>query len=417
VAAGRRLNVESVLDGNIRRSGDDIRVTVQLISVRDAIALWADKFDEKFTDIFTVEDSISERVVEALMLKLTSEEMKMLRKHYTENTEAYQLYLKGRYYWNKRTTEALRKAIDCFERAISIDNHYALAYDGIADCYTILGDVDFTAIHPGEAFSKAKAAAIRALEIDDSRSEAHASLAHLHMHYFEWEAAEREFIRAIDLNPGYPSAHQWYAYFLAFKGRIDEALGEISLAVEADPVSLIIYTDVGEILYYARRYPEAIERIRAALEMDPHYFAAHMSLGRAFEQQQMYDEAITEFETARAISDSNTDALASLAHAYAISGRTDYAMRLRTVLCEAYDRRYVSPYHLAIVCLGLGEYGEGLNWLEKAFEEQASWIIYLSVDPRLDPVRDDPRFCRLQRRLGLESSEAYFQPESDISNE
>jgi TolB-like protein/Flp pilus assembly protein TadD len=401
VAAGRELKVESVLDGSIQRSKDRIRVTVQLVNVERAASLWADKFDDRFSDIFAVEDSISERVVNALTVKLTEYEKKRLTTRHTLSTEAYQFYLKGRYYWNKRTEEALKKGIDCFERAIEVDPNYAPAFGGLADCYTKLGDVGITALPPQEAFAKARVAVLRALEIDDSLGEAHASLAHLHMHRYEWLEAEEEFKRAVELNPSYPTAHHWYAYCLALTGRPDQALAEISLAAELDLLSLIITTDLGEILYFARRYDEAIGQIEKVLEMDPHYFAAHVSRARVLEQKGMYTEAIEEFQKALAISGGSSDTLASLAHTYALSGKRAEALKVVKELGELSSRKYVSPYHVAIIHAALGDRDNAFALLNQAYEEQAEWMIYLGVDPRLDPLRGDPGFSELLRRAGL----------------
>jgi TolB-like protein/Tfp pilus assembly protein PilF len=402
-AAGRQLKVEAVLDGAIQRSGERVRVTVQLVSVSEEKPLWAGKFDEMFTDIFAVEDSISEQVAHALTLRLTGEERKLLGKRYTENTEAYELYLKGRYYWNKRRADELGKSIDCFRQAIDLDNHYALAHAGLADAYTFLGDVGLTAIRPKEAFSQAKQAATNALQIDNSLAEAHTSLGHLHMHCYEWMDARREFERAIELNPHYAHAHQLRAFYLAFNGRPQDASAEIRIALRLDPLSLSINTDVGVIHYFAREYDQAIDQYRKTLDLDFNFDRAHFWLAGAYEQKQMYDEAIAEYAIATELSGGSLEARASLGHAYARAGRTDDALSIFEGLTRDSSSRYVSPYDLAIINLALGESEQALEWLDRACDERAGWMIYLTVDPRLDAISSDARFQALLRRVGFEA--------------
>ena len=402
VAAGRELRVEAVVDGTIQRSGERVRLTVQLVSVTAETPLWADKFDEMFTDIFAVEDSISEQVARALTLRLTGEERNLLAKRYTENTEAYELYLKGRYLWNKRTAEGLDRSIQCFSRAIEIDAHYALAYAGLADSYTFLGDVGLTALQPKDAFSRGRQAAMKALEIDGSLAEAHTSLAHIHMHCYEWAEARNEFGRALELSPNYAYAHQLYALYLAFNGRMPEANAEIRRALKLDPLSLPINMDLGVIHYLAREYDQAIDQYRQTLDLDRNFDRAHFWLAAAYEQKQMYDDAIAEYTTAIELSGGSLEARASLAHSYARAGRRDRALRILEELSEQSPRRYVSPYDLAIINLGLGEREKAIVWLEQACDEHAGWMVYLTLDPRLDSVRPDPRFKEFLRRVGFE---------------
>jgi tetratricopeptide (TPR) repeat protein len=400
VTAGRELGVEAVLEGSMQKLADRIRITARLVRVEDGRSLWTGKFDEKFTDIFSVEDSISEKVAAALALKLTGQEKERLAKRYTENTAAYHLYLKGRYYWNKRSEDALRKSIDCFYQAIEIDPNYALAYAGLADAYTFLGDVGITAIPPSEAFSKGKAAAAKALKIDDALAEAHASLGHLNMHNFRWADARNELNRAIELKPNYASTHQWYAFFLIFTGSVDEALAEINHALWLDPLSQPINTDVAEMLYYAGRYDQAIEQFRKTLEMYPQYSRAHLNLGRVYERLQMRDEAIAEFQTAQTLSDS-PEVLAALAHAQAIWGNRAEAINLLEELSTLAKRKHVSPYDMAVIHAGLGDSDRAFEWLDKGYDEGAGWMIYITVDPRLESLRTDARYASLRARIGL----------------
>jgi serine/threonine protein kinase/Tfp pilus assembly protein PilF len=407
--AGRELAVESVLEGNIQKLGDRIRITVRLVKVEDGRSLWTGKFDEEFTDIFAVEDLISEKVTVALALKLTGDDKERLKRRYTEDTAAHSLYLKGRYYWNKRSEEALHKSIECFKQAIEIDRNYALAHAGLADCYTKLGDVGVTAMLPREAFTRARAAALKALEIDDSLAEVHASLGHIDMHQLRWADAERDFNRAIELNPNYATAHQWYAYYLAFHHRLDEALEKIEVALELDPLSLPIADGVGEFLYFGRRYDEAIIQFRKTLEMDPNFLASRINLGRAYEQSGMFSEAEDEFVKARQIAGESIDALAGLGHTYAMSGRKGAALEVLAQLTKLSKERYVSPYDIALMHTALAETDEAFRWLEKAYDECVEWVIYTNVDPRLDPLRSDARFLDLMRRIGFAPADNFHR--------
>jgi len=401
VAAGRELAVESVLEGCIQKLADRIRVTARLVRVEDGRSLWTGKFDENFTDIFAVEDSISERVAAALALRLTGDERERLTKRYTDNTAAYNLYLKGRYHWNKRTEEAVNKAVECFNQANEIDPNYALSYAGLADCYTKLGDVGVTAMTPREAFARARQAALKALEIDSSLAEVHASLGHQEMHLLQWADAERDFKRAIELNPNYATAHQWYAYFMAFHRRFDEALEKIEVARKLDPLSLPIADSVGEFLYFTRRNDEAIEHFRKALELDPNFLASRIHLGCVYEQLAMFSDARDQFLKARQIAGESIDALAALGHSYAMSANTGGALEILAQLTELSNERYVSPYDIALIHTALGETDEAFRWLEKAYDQCVEWMIYTNVDPRLDPLRTDARFSSLLERLGF----------------
>ncbi|HEU4390240.1 MAG TPA: tetratricopeptide repeat protein [Blastocatellia bacterium] len=400
-AAGRELAVDSVLEGCIQKMGNRIRVTARLVRVDDGCSLWSGKFDQNFTDMFTVEDSISQKVAAALELKLTGEERTRLRRRYTRNTAAYHLYLKGRYHWNKRTEESLNKSIEFFNQAIDIDPTYALAYAGLSDCYTKLGDAGVTAITPREAFALGRATALRALEIDESLAEVHASLGHLDMHLLQWADAERAFKRAIELNPNYATAHHWYSYFMMFHGRFEKAMEEIATAIRLDPLSLPIADSVGEFLYFARRYDESIEQFRKTLEMDPNFLASRLNLGRAYVAAGKFDLAEGEFLKARQITNESIDALAGLSYTYGASGNRPAALKLAAQLTELSKQRYVSSYDMALIHVALGETEDAFRSLEKGYQECAEWMIYTNVDPRLDPLRDDARFADLLARLGF----------------
>jgi TolB-like protein/Tfp pilus assembly protein PilF len=401
VVAGRELQVESILEGSIQKHADRIRVTARLVSADDGRSLWTGKFDEKFTDIFAVEDSISEKLVAALVLKITDKEKAHLAKRYTESAEAYHLYLKGRYYWNKRAEGELLQSIECFRQAIAIDPNFALAYAGLGDSYTYLGDAGITAISPREAFSKGKAAAAKALDIDDSLAEAHAVMAHLNLHFFQWLEAEKEFNRTVELKPNYPTIYQVYSYYLLFIGKVEEGLATMSRALELDPLSESINADAGDILYFARRYDDAIEQLQKLLRMDPGYSRARCYLARTYQAQGRHDEAFAELEKAMKLTNRNMETLAAMAHHYAVTGMAAEARSLLAELMEQSKQKYLSPYNVALIHSALEEKDEAFQFLEIAYENRAEWMIYLSVDPRLDTLRSDPRFEHILRKTGL----------------
>jgi DNA-binding winged helix-turn-helix (wHTH) protein/TolB-like protein/Flp pilus assembly protein TadD len=394
LAAGRELGVDSVLEGTIQRSGDRVRVTVQLTSVRESKPLWAHSFDERFTDIFTVQDSISAQVAEALTLKLTGEEQRLLAKRYTDNVEAYQSYLRGRYFLSKRSEEGSRRAIAYFTEAIEKEPDYALAYAGLADAYSVLGFYEFGTLAPEENYQRAKTAAMRALELDETLAEAHTSLA-LAKVDVEHDAAgaEREYRRAIELNPNYATAHHWYSDFLAAMDRQDEAMAEIKRAIELDPLSLVINVTLGERLFYTRRYDEALIQLHKTLELDESFGLTHYLLGLTLEQKGMYEEAIASFNRARELSGDSPFIMAALGHTFAVSGKRGEAQRLLVELKELSRRRKVSPYDIATIYTGLGERAQAFEWLQKLYKTQTRHM--LRSDPRMDSLRPDPRYQEL----------------------
>jgi tetratricopeptide (TPR) repeat protein len=394
---GEGLNVKTLLEGSVRTAGNRLRVTAQLISVVDGYHLWSERYDREMEDVFDIQDDISARIVDALKIRLAGKQPQRA----TPDIEVYHLYLKGRYYWNKMTTEAYRKAIDHFERAIAIDPTYALAYAGLADSYTGLGDAGHSAIPPKEAFSSATAAVEKALEIDETLAEAHASLGHLKMHDFDWAGAEREFKRAIELNPNYATTHHMYGFYLAQRGRTQEAITTMKRAMELDPVSLSINTDLGVLFYYARQYDEAIEQYRKTLEMDPQFVRAYVTLGSTYGQKGMYQEAIAVFERAMDLSGDRSK-IAALGRAYALSGKKEEALEAIEELKDLSKQRYVSPYCIALIYASLGETDQAIDWLRNAYEEHVSELIYMKVDPYLDKIRSDSRFIELLVKVGLE---------------
>ncbi|MGB8509212.1 MAG: protein kinase, partial [Pyrinomonadaceae bacterium] len=398
--AGYELGVGYVLDGRIQRAGERMRVTVQLVRVRDGASLWAEKFDESYTDIFALEDSISEQVAQALIPRLSGEERERLHRRETDNPEAYRAYLRGRFYWNKFTDESFAKAIEKFREAISLDPEYALAYVGVADYFNWAAIYGLAA--PRDCFPQAKAAATRALELDDSLAEAHAALAFTRL-CFDWngDAAERSFARALELNPNDPNAHHWYSNLLCARGRLDEAVVEMRRAQELNPLSLMEKSMTGWICYQARRYEQAVEEINKALAMDHDFGNGHMILGCVYERMGLYDEAIRVLGKAVELMGGSTIPLWFLGHALAVSGRRDEALEIVARLQNPARDAYVSPYYFALIYAGLNERDEAFDWLEKAFEARDEWLIWLGTEPKLDDLRSDPRFADLLRRVGL----------------
>ncbi|MDT7807761.1 MAG: hypothetical protein QOJ70_1574 [Acidobacteriota bacterium] len=401
-AIGRELNVGSVLDGVFQRGGDQIRVSVQLVRASDGATLWAAKFDESFTNIFAIQDSISEQVAVALALKLSGEEQSRLTKNYTENTDAFQLYIRGRYFWNLRTVEGLQKAIVYARQAIALDPTYAPAYVGMADSYNLLPGYGGHAPH--ESFPRAKAAAMQALEIDEALAEAYTSLGFVNYRYeWNWAEAERSFRRSIELKPNYATAHHWYGESLAAAARFDESLAMLTRARELDPLSLPINTDYAQTLFFTRRFVECEAHLRETLEMDERFVRAHIVRGTALEQMGKYEEAAAAFERAAELSGRNPFALSGLAHVYALAGKRRAAREILKHFEDASRERYVSGYNRAVVHIGLGEKEKAIAALEQGVPSRDVRLVWLDVNPRFDSLRDEPRFTDLLRIVGLRS--------------
>ena len=398
-AIAGQLGVANILEGSVQRTADKVRVNVQLIKGATDTHLWADTFDRKLTDIFAVESEIARTIAETLQAKLTGSEQHAIAARPTENTEAYQLYLKGRFFWNKRTGQNLNKAADYFNQAIAADPKYALAYVGLADAYVLMPL--YGAGAPRDCYPKAKAAAKKALELDDTSAEAHTSLAQVSCYYdLDYPQAIREFQRAIELNPNYATAHQWYGSSgLAALTRFDEAIAELKRAIELDPLSLVINTDLGNTYYRARRYDEAIDQMRKTLEMDSGFYYAHWNLGSALAAKGALGPAIEEYQKARALND-DPSMLGLLANAYAKSGNKAEALKIRDQLEVLSKQRYVSAYSFALVYLGIGDKEEALRWLEKAYQDRAGDALrFIRVEPLLDSLRGDPRFEALVAKI------------------
>jgi len=403
VSAGRWLRVSAVLEGAIQLRNEEIRVTVQLVSVRDGRTVWAEKFNEKFTNIFAIEDLISEEVARALELRLTAEELAQLSWHYTENTQAYQAYLKGRYFLERMTPEGIEKGIESFELAIRTDSNYALAYAGLADCHTYLGACEF--IPPKDAGPKAEAAARKAIEIDNNLAEAHAAVGYCKMFDWDWSSAERELKLAIELNPTSAIVHQRYAVYLRFVQRFEEALAEGRRAVELDPTSHARNASVGGTLYFAGHYDQAIEQLRRALELESNNGFARVLLGRAYAQKGMFEQAKTEYEKLVSITGKVPESLAHRGHLCAKSGKNKVALELLNELEELYKSEYVPHYYKAFFYTALGRHAEAFESLERAYQGHEISLCILGIDPMLDDLRDDPRFLDLLQRIGLTSAD------------
>jgi len=398
--AGKALEVKSLLEGRVQKSGDRIRVTLQLIRASDGASLWAGKFDEKYTDIFTVEDRISEQVVKALLPTLTGSEKQQLARHYTEDTEAYQSYIKGRYYWNKRDADGLKKAIAYFEDAILKDPNYALAYAGLADSYATLGVVEDQSSQ--DLMPKARSAALRALELDDGLAEAHASLGYV-KHRFEWDwpGAEKEFKRAIELNPEYSAAHQWYGWFLISETRFDEAQSEFRRAEQIDPLSLYTNLTAGAASYYSGQYDKAAAQYRKVIEMDPGFWLAHRWLGKTYERLGKYDEAIREYQTVVNLHGGNMAQAPALACVYAEAGRKTEARQVLAEILKAAKQKYVSPHSMAMIYATLGDSDQAFAWLAKDIQAHDDNLVFLRVEERFQSLRSDPRFADLVKQVGI----------------
>jgi serine/threonine-protein kinase len=400
-AIGRRLNVLTVLEGSVRKAGNRLRITAQLINADDGYHLWSEQYDRVNTDVFAIQDEITSAIVDALKIELLVGEATAVKKKHTANIDAYHLYLKGRYYWNRSNTEAFRKAIEHFQMAIEKDPTYALAHTGLADAYAGLGDAGHSAISPKEAFSKARAAVQRALALDEDLAEAHASLGHLEMHDFAWSEAERAFTRALELRPNYATAYHFFAFFLAVTGQSCEAMTSLERALELDPVSLGITTDLGVLSYFARQYDHAIAQYQKVLEMDPGYTRAYVTLGSAFVQLGRYDEAVHAIQKAIELSGDRLK-IAVLGRAYGAAGKKAEATQIIDELQELSRQRYVTPYAIALIYASMNDIDHAFRWLQQACEEGVSDLIYMRVDPFLDNLRPDPRFAALLDSVGFE---------------
>ena len=395
---GRELGVRAVLVGRVLQFEDTLIVGAELIDVADGAQLWGEQYHRKPTDIFSVQEEISKVISEKLRLRLTGAERELLAKRYTDDTEAYQRYFKGRYFWNKYTEDGVKKSIQYFNQAIEIDPNFALAYVGLADSYYRLSNLY---LPPEEALSKSETAALKALEIDEMLAEAHASLAHIKIYRdWNWREGERELKRAIELNPGYAAARQRYGVYLALMGSFDEALAELKTARDLDPLSLSINLSLATLFYVARRHEQAIEQIKETLEIDANFHMARGILGMVYAQQGDFRRAVAELQEACRL-DNTPVLLRFLGHTYAVSGQRSAAQKVLKKLRELSEQSYVPSYGIAVIYAGLGEKDQAFQWLEKAYEDRSEGLGLLKVSPELDNLRSDSRFADLMRRIGL----------------
>lgn len=399
LVAGSELGVEAVLDGTIQRSGERIRVTARLTNIADGSTLWAGQFDERFADIFQVQSAISERVASELVPRLTGEEREKLAKRYTDDAEAYELYVKGRFFWGKRSREGDKQALECFTQALSRDPNYALAHAGLAEYYR--GLPLSKDLPSREAMPKAKEAAEKALQLDEMLAEAHTALGWVKFFYeWDWQGAEREHRRALEINPNLPAAHVAYGNLLSGLGRHEEALAEMDRAHRLDPLSALGGALHGMALYLARRYPEAGEHLRRELEINPNFWLTWIQLGKSYEQMGRYEDALEAFRRADG-SGGPAETQSFIGYTYATSGRKREAEQVLRELAARGERSYLAPYNMAVVYQGLGDKDGALRWLERAYDERDPHMVFLGVEPAWDSLRAEPRFADLMKRLRL----------------
>jgi TolB-like protein/DNA-binding winged helix-turn-helix (wHTH) protein/Tfp pilus assembly protein PilF len=399
----RDLNVDAVVEGTILRSGDRVRITAELVQVATDRHLWAETYESQLGDVLALQSQVASAIVNEIRINLTPEEQQRLASTRSVSAESYEAYLKGRYYWNKRSQEGLTKAIEYFQVATEKDPHYALAFAGLADCYSIIGSAIVGTVPSQDVAPKAKAAALKALELDDTLAEAQTSLATVRFNYdWDWLGASRGFQRSIELNPSYATAYQRYSLYLMAMGRTKESLAQMTRARELDPLSISMNFSLGWRLYMARKYDQAIEQLQNTLEMDPNFALPRMVLGQAYEQKHAYPQALAELQKAVSISHDSPQMLGALGHAYGASGNRSEAEKVLAQLMEQSKRQYVSPFYVAIVYVGLPENDKALDWLEKAYQDRSNAIVFGKVDPQLDPLRSTPRFQALLHRLALQ---------------
>lgn len=399
-AVGREQGVDAVLEGRIQRIDDRVRVTVQLIRVQDGVQLWADTFDRQFTDIFALEDSLSEMAAQSIGLQLTGEENKRFNKRSTDNPAAYEAYMKGRFFWNKRTDASLKKGLDYFRDAIHLDPAFAEAYVGVADSYATLGL--YAVLPPKQAFPAAKDAGSRALQMDNTLAAAHATLGFIYF-YYEWNPSlsSDEFQRALLANPHYAMGHSWYAESLAARGQFSEAVAEAHRALQDDPLSMIIGSNAGWTYALAGQYEQAVETLKKAMEIDPTFPRTHFRLGQVYEQRGEYALAISEFEQAVRLAKDDPYYDGSLGHGYAVSGNLQQARMVLEKLQDRAKHQYVPPYAIAVVYAGMGNRDEAFRWLQKALEDRSTSMVFLRSDPEFASLRSDPRFSQLSKTVAF----------------
>jgi len=396
---GKELDVGTILEGSVRHAGNQIRIVAQLIDANNEGHLWADTYDKEMTQVFAIQSDVAQQIAAALRAKLSPSEKVRIEKKQTENTEAYRLYLKGRFHWNKRRLDDIKTAIDCFKQAIEKDPDYALAYAGLASAYVL---VPSYGIPPGEWYTDAQKTAVKALKIDSTLAEAHTVLGEISQdHYFDWAGAEKHFQQAIGLDPGYPTAHQWYSTTLSYLGRFDEALSEAKRALELDPLSLVINLNLGDIFYTMRQYDRAIEQYKNTLALDQTFPWAHSGLASVYELQGRFDESIVECEKAKSLGGNIPYTLAPFGWIYARAGRKTDALGVLEELLRL-SRQGINVYYgIALLFYELGDKDKAFEWLDRSYQDRELWLPTLGTDPLWDDLRTDPRCIVLLKKMGL----------------
>ena len=396
----RELHVDAIVEGTVLRAGDQVRITAQLIDASSDKHLWSQSYEGDLRDTLALQDRVARAIAKEIQINLTPQEQVALKSARVVNPQAYESYLKGRYFWNKRTADGLRVALAYFNQAIEEDPNYAQAYSGLADTYALLGDWQYGVMTSKEAFPKAKAAALKAVGLDSALGEAHNSLGFV-LDGFDWDldSGGKEFRRAIELNPGYATAHHWYAWHLALLGQYDEAIAEMKKAESLDPLSLIINADLAELFVLAHSYDESVRQSLKTIEMDPNFGMAHNQLAQAYLQEHKYQEAVAELQKAVQLSEESPTCIANLARAYALSGQRSEAVKLLTELKTRSTPGYSHASEIAVIYVSLGDTDEAMNWLQRGYAERFNPGVLLR--PGFDPLRSDPRFQNLAHRVGL----------------
>ena len=400
---GKELGVDAIMEGSVQREGNRVRINARLVAASTDRYLWADTYDRDLQDVLILQNELARTISQQIQVKLTPEEHARLSSSRTVKPEAYQLYIRGRHFWVQRTEESLNRAIAYFQQAIERDPGYAAAYSGLADCYSSLGfSFDVGSERPADVQPKAKVAALKAIELDDSLADAHNSLAYVNLIYdWDWSKAEERFKRSLELNPGCANGHHWYAHLLFSLCRLNEAMTESLRALEFDPLSPIMNLHLGWHHFYSRQYDLALDQLARTLELEPNYGLAHWYRGLAYEQKGMYGDALRELGKAKTLLKTTPAVAANLGHLYAVSGNKSKAEQVIAHLQSESTRRYVNPYEIALIYVGLGRNEQAFEWLDTALRERSDMLVYLRVDPRLDSIRSDFRFADLQRRVGI----------------
>ncbi len=396
----RELKVDGIVEGSVVQSRNRVRITVRLFEGKSEKQLWAQSYEQDLRDVLALRSQVASAIAREIQVKLTPREQQRLTQSRQVNPEAYLAYSYGRYCWNKRTPEDFQRGLEYFQQAIAKDRSYAPAYAGLADAYALLGSIGADVRPPNEVMPKAKEAALEAVRLDDNLAEGHTSLAYLKLSY-DWDlvAAEREFKRAIDLNPGYATAHHWYAHYFLAQALPEQALAEVRRAQALDPLSFSINVGLGWCLYHARRYDDAIAQYRSTLEIDPNFSLAHCTLGMAYAQKRLYPDALTEFNKALALPGSRSFALANIARTYALSGKVAESRKLLQELENSAKKQYVPAMYIAAIYAALGEGDRSIRWIQKAYAERSDYMVYLKTEPSVDAFRSNPRFQGLLKLI------------------